>query len=371
MATQRFIGLMSGTSLDGVDGVLVELDVDAPSALQVLAHVHQPFDLPLADELLALNDSQPDELHRAALAGNGVARAYAAVARGLLAAANLPAARVCAIGAHGQTVRHRPGSFDGTGYTLQLLNPALLAELAGIDVVADLRSRDVAAGGQGAPLVPAFHQALFGQPGHAGAVLNLGGIANLSLLHADGRVTGFDCGPANALLDHWCRQHLGSPFDAGGRWAAGGRVDEALLADLQGEPYFALPPPKSTGRDLFNPAWLHTHRLHAAAPQDVQATLAELTAWACARDLRQHAPASTELLVCGGGAFNDDLLRRLAARLPGIPVQPSSVRGLPPDQVEACAFAWLAAMFVHRRPGNLPAVTGARGSRLLGALYPA
>ena len=371
MAAAHFIGLMSGTSLDGVDGVLAGIDVDAPSALQVHAHVHRPFDADLAGELLALNSPQSDELHRAALAGNAVARAYAEVVAQLLARARLPPSAVRAIGAHGQTVRHRPGLFDGTGYTLQLINPALLAELTGIDVVADLRSRDLAAGGQGAPLVPAFHAALFARPGDNVAVLNLGGIANLSLLQADGRVTGFDCGPANNLLDHWCGLQLGRPYDDHGRWAAGGRIDEGLLARLQREPYFALVPPKSTGRDLFNPAWLAAQQLDTVAAQDVQATLAELTAWVCARDLRQHAPATRELLVCGGGAFNDDLLTRLSARLPGVAVRSSSTRGLPPDQVEACAFAWLAAMRVARRPGNLPAVTGARGPRLLGALYPA
>jgi anhydro-N-acetylmuramic acid kinase len=372
VAAERFIGLMSGTSLDGVDGVLAGIDVDRPSAaLVVHAHVHHPFDASLAAELLALNEAQPDELHRAALAANGVARAYAAVVGALLAASGTPAAQVRALGAHGQTVRHRPQQFDGTGYTLQLLNPALLAELSGIDVVADLRSRDLAAGGQGAPLVPAFHQALFARPGETVALLNLGGIANLSLLHADGGVTGFDCGPANALLDHWCQKHLGRPFDADGGWAVGGRVDRALLAAFQQEPYVALAPPKSTGRDLFNPPWLQARLRPGVAAQDVQATLAELTAWACARDLLQHAPQAAELLVCGGGAFNRDLLARLAARLPGVAVVPSGARGLPPDQVEACAFAWLAAMFVQRRSANLPSVTGARGPRLLGALYPA
>ncbi|MCW5667181.1 MAG: anhydro-N-acetylmuramic acid kinase [Piscinibacter sp.] len=371
MASAAYVGLMSGTSLDGVDGVLVQLDLDRPEALRVHAHVHQPFARPLADELLALNTPGPDELHRAALAGNAVARTYAAVTADLLQGAGMAASDIRAIGAHGQTVRHRPQSFDGHGYTLQLLNPALLAELSGIDVVADLRSRDVAAGGQGAPLVPAFHRARFARPGQAVAVLNLGGIGNLSLLHADGSVTGFDCGPANALLDHWARRHLGQDFDAGGRWAAGGRVDATLLAALQREPYFALPPPKSTGRDLFNADWLGRFGPDALSAQDVQATLAELTAWAAAQALQQHAPATTELLVCGGGAFNDDLLFRLRERLPACTVATTAAHGLPPDQVEACAFAWLAAAFVQRRPGNLASVTGARGPRLLGALYPA
>lgn len=371
MASAAYVGLMSGTSLDGVDGVLVDLDLDAPASWHVRMHVHHPYEAALADELLALNAPQPDELQRAALAGNAVARAYAAVVAELLSRSGTDAAEVRALGAHGQTVRHRPEPSAGSGYTLQLLNAALLAELGGIDVVADLRSRDVAAGGQGAPLVPAFHRALFARPGEAVAVLNLGGIANLSLLHADGSVTGFDSGPANALLDHWARQHLGQRFDAAGRWAAGGRADAALLAAMQREPYFALPPPKSTGRDLFNPGWLARFQPERIDARDVQATLAELTAWSAAAALQRHAPATAELLVCGGGAFNDDLLVRLRARLPGIVVSTTAARGLPPDQVEACAFAWLAAAFVQRRPGNLPAVTGARGPRLLGALYPA
>lgn len=369
-----FIGLMSGTSLDGVDGVLV--DFEAADGLKVLAHRHAAFARPLAEELLALNTVQDNELHRAALAGNALARGYAGLVAGLLDAAAVGAGDVAAIGAHGQTVRHQPQAFDGTGYTLQLNNPALLAELTGIDVVADLRSRDLAAGGQGAPLVPAFHRAVFARADRTLGVLNLGGISNLTVLQADDATTGFDCGPGNALMDHWIGRHRGRPFDADGVWAAGGRVQPALLASMLGEPYFALPPPKSTGRDLFRPDWLQAH-LDAVdpaaklAPQDVQATLAELTASACARDLNAHAPDATELIVCGGGVFNRHLMARLAALLPKVAVLNSAARGLPADQVEACAFAWLARRFVRREPGNLASVTGARGARILGALYPA
>lgn len=369
---ELYIGLMSGTSLDGVDGVLVDLPADGP--LRVHAHRHLGFEPALAAELLALNTPGPDELHRAALAGNALARSYARVVADLLRSAGTPASAVRAIGAHGQTVRHRPQQWDGCGYTLQLNAPALLAESTGIDVVADLRSRDLAAGGQGAPLAPAFHHAIFARAGQATAVLNLGGIANLSVIGADGSLLGFDCGPANALLDHWCRIHCGRPFDDGGRWAAQGRVDGSLLAQLQSEPYFALQPPKSTGRDLFNPEWLAERlrrRAGAPEPRDVQATLAELTAWACARDLRAAAGQATELLVCGGGAFNRHLLDRIAALAPGVRVVSTASRGLPPDQVEACAFAWLAACFVRRQPVRVAAVTGARGDRVLGALYPA
>jgi anhydro-N-acetylmuramic acid kinase len=347
----------------------------SPTRVDVRAHRHRPFDAALRDELLALNSVQDNELHRAALAGNAVARVYAQVVADLLAEARLSPSDVRAVGAHGQTVRHRPQSFDGVGYTAQLLNPALLAELTGIDVIADLRSRDLAAGGQGAPLVPAFHRALFCHADATIGVLNLGGIANLTVLSPGGRTIGFDCGPANALMDHWCRTHLGLPFDADGAWAAGGTVVDALLASMRAEPYFELPPPKSTGRDLFHPAWLQRH-LDAVDPhrtlpaRDVQATLAELSAAVCANDLRSHAADARELVVCGGGAFNHHLMARLAALLPAVQVVKSDARGLPADQVEACAFAWLAARFGQREPGNLASVTGARGPRVLGALYP-
>lgn len=370
---------MSGTSLDGVDGVLARAEPaagargpDAP--LRAVAHAHAPFDPVLRAELLALNAAGgADELHRAALAANALMRTYAGVAERLLAQAGVAADFVAAIGAHGQTLRHRPREFDGTGYTLQLVNGALLAELSGIDVVCDFRSRDVAAGGVGAPLVPAFHAAAFGAPGRERALLNIGGIANLTLLHADGRVVGFDCGPGNVLMDMWCRRQRGLPYDAEGAWAATGRVDATLLHRLLADPYFALVPPKSTGRDLFDPAWLESRLqgAQAVAPEDVMATLAELTAAAAAQALQRHAPTARELFVCGGGAHNAQLMRRIAALLPGTAVRGSDAIGVPPDQVEALAFAWLAREFVARRPVDLSAVTGARGARLLGALYPA
>ena len=371
--SELYIGLMSGTSLDGVDGVLVDLAPQPAGRLLVLAHEHRPFSPTLAAELLALNTVGPNELHRAALAGNAVTRVYAEVARALLTRCGTTAAQVLAIGAHGQTVRHRPGEFDGTGYTLQLGSPALLAERVGIDIVADFRSRDVAAGGQGAPLVPAFHRAVFGRAGQTLGVLNIGGIANLTALKSDGSTTGFDCGPGNALMDHWCREHTGQPFDDAGAWAMSGTVIEPLLTGLLCNPFFSLAPPKSTGRDLFNPTWLLEQLApHGAQrPQDVQATLTELTACACADAVRQHATTATELLVCGGGALNRHLLARVAARLPDTRVMPTDARGLPAMQVEACAFAWLARAFRHRECANLSAVTGASGPRVLGALYPA
>ncbi|PZP35762.1 MAG: anhydro-N-acetylmuramic acid kinase [Roseateles depolymerans] len=359
-----YIGLMSGTSLDGVDAVLFD-----SCTLTVGGHVHQPFPDALRDELLALNAPGPNELHRAALAANAVARSYADVAAQLLETLGLPREQIQALGAHGQTVRHQPGMPDG--YTLQLLNGALLAEQSRIAVVCDLRSRDVAAGGQGAPLVPAFHRAVFGRAGEDVAALNLGGIANLSLLFADGRTGGFDCGPANCLMDGWIARERGQAFDADGAWAATGRVLPALLERLLAEPFFALPPPKSTGRDLFHQDWLQARLDGNEPPADVQATLLELTARSCADALQASQPEASALIACGGGARNGRLMRRLAELLPGVRVDSSAEHGLPVDQVEAAAFAWLAMRFTERQPGNLPAVTGAAGPRILGALHPA
>jgi anhydro-N-acetylmuramic acid kinase len=375
VAGELFIGLMSGTSLDGVDGVLADF---ADGRIAVRAYATAPFPAALRAELMALNTPGDNELHRAALAGNGLARIYAGVASQLLADSGTPASQVAALGAHGQTVRHRPTEFDGVGYTLQINNPSLLAELTGIDVVADFRSRDLAAGGQGAPLVPAFHRALFARAGQPVAVLNIGGISNLSLLPAadapgEPAVLGFDCGPGNALMDHWSQLHTGQPFDRGGQWAASGQVLPGLLARLQADPYFAKAPPKSTGRDLFNPAWLSASLGPAtgAAPADVQATLTEFTASVCAADVLRYGSDSKLLIVCGGGALNDHLIERLRAHLPGVEVAASTAHGLPPLQVEAAAFAWLARSTLRREAGNLASVTGARGGRVLGAIYPA
>ena len=371
-----FIGLMSGTSLDGVDGVLADFGSQPP---RILAHASAPFPAALRQALLDLNSPGDNELHRAALAGNGLVRVYAQVVQSLLQESGVSTEAVRAIGAHGQTVRHRPGEFDGTGYTLQLNQPALLAELTGIQVAADFRSRDVAAGGQGAPLAPLFHRAWFGRPGQGEALLNLGGISNLTLLRADGGCTGFDCGPANVLMDGWIARHLGQPYDAGGAWAASGRVLPELLARLKAEPFFQRLPPKSTGRDLFHLAWLDAElvasglrRIDETLAADVQATLAELTASTCADDLRRHGGSgSGRLVVCGGGALNDYLMSRLAACLPGVQVMGSGDLGLPPLQVEAAAFAWMAWQAVVGQAQALQSITGAKGARVLGCIYPA
>ena len=378
MTSRLFIGLMSGTSLDGVDGVLASIHENGQ--MHVEGHAFRPFEAPFREALLALNQSGPDELHRAALAGNQVSRHYAQVVQDLLAQTSHKPQDITAIGAHGQTVRHRPLEFDGdsetqqaaVGYTIQLINAALLAELSGIDVVADFRSRDLAAGGQGAPLVPAFHQGVFGHPGQCVAAMNIGGISNISVLRADGSVQGWDCGPGNALMDFWCQSHTGEPFDRDGAWAASGQVHAGLLARLLSEEFLRRTPPKSTGRDLFNPAWLarHVDAFTGLAAVDVQATLTEFTTQACALDVRRFAAEAHSLIVCGGGALNGHLMRRLSELLPGISVVSSDTQGLPPLQVEAAAFAWLAFKTLRRETASLKSVTGARGARVLGAIYP-
>jgi len=368
VAGRFFIGLMSGTSVDGVDGVLARFA--AGTSPQVLSHVNLAMPAPLRAELLALNVCGQGELQRAALAANQLAQLYALAVAKLLATSGLPADAITAIGAHGQTVRHRPD----LGFTLQINAPALLAEMSGIDVVADFRSRDIAAGGQGAPLVPPFHAAVFGGRG-ARAVLNLGGIANLTLLAPGQPPQGFDTGPANVLLDAWCQRHTGQAYDADGAWAASGSADPTLLVHfIASEPWFALPAPKSTGRDRFNMEWL-TQRLNnypgpPLTAQDIQATLQLLTARTVADAVNTAAPATREVLVCGGGAYNSGLLEALERCLQR-PVRLTDTEGVPTQQVEALAFAWLAQAHVDRVPASLPEVTGTQGPRVLGALYPA
>jgi anhydro-N-acetylmuramic acid kinase len=272
-----------------------------------------------------------------------------------------------ACGCHGQTIRHRPE----TGYTLQIGNAALLAELTGISVVANFRSRDVAAGGQGAPLVPAFHAAMFSSDATHRVIVNIGGIANLTDLPAHGAVTGFDTGPGNVLLDLWIHRRLGKEYDHAGAWAQSGTVLAETLAAMLAEPYFAARPPKSCGRDLFNAGWLEKFPLQQAAAQDVEATLVELSARSIAEAVAQYCPQADELYVCGGGAHNLAVLDRLRRNLPRCRIATTAALGMDPDWVEAIAFAWLARQTLEGKPGNLPAVTGAGGGRVLGAIYPA
>ncbi|MGE5161496.1 MAG: anhydro-N-acetylmuramic acid kinase [Betaproteobacteria bacterium] len=363
-ARELFVGLMTGTSLDGVDAVLADC---APRVPIPLAHVHIPMPPALRAELLALNASGADEIHRAHMAGQDLARLNAATVASLLEAGGLKAAEVRAIGAHGQTVRHRPD----LGYTVQLNAPALLAELTGIDVVADFRSRDVAAGGQGAPLVPAFHRIVFGSD-RPRAVVNIGGISNITALDGE-RVTGFDAGPGNVLIDGWTAAHFGAAFDAGGALAATADPDEGLVAALMSDPFFALAPPKSTGRDLFTIDWVQRHApARQLDARVVLASLTELTARAIGDAIARWAPSAQDVVICGGGARNATLLRSLQRQLGASrPVRTADSLGVPGDQVEALAFAWLAKCHLQREPGNLPAATGARGPRVLGALYPA
>jgi anhydro-N-acetylmuramic acid kinase len=376
--SKLFIGLMSGTSMDGIDAALVDFSEEKP---RVAGIESAPIAIDLRAALMALNSSGADELHNAALATNALMRLYAQTVRALLAKTQLTPQDIRAIGAHGQTVRHRPQMFDvvdgAGGYTIQLCNPSLLAELTGIDVVADFRSRDVAAGGQGAPLAPFFHRAWFAQDSATVGVLNIGGISNLTILQSNDTTLGFDCGPGNALMDFWCAQHTGQAFDAQGAWGVAGQVISPLLNAMLAEPYFALPYPKSTGRDLFNPDWLAKYLLNFAdaKPQDVQRTLLELTASAIATCASSYQYKSKqplkELIVCGGGAHNTALMQRLQALLPDTKVLSSAERGLPPQDVEAVAFAWLARQCLERVALPLPSVTGARGARILGGIFPA
>lgn len=358
-----YIGLMSGTSVDGVDAALVDFGAGRPA---LVAGAHRAFEPSLRAALLSLNSPGPDEIDRAAALGNALAQQYALTVAEVLSRAGAPGEAVHAIGCHGQTVRHRPER----GYTVQIGNPALLAELTHIRVVADFRSRDVAAGGQGAPLAPAFHAYAFGHPDESRAVLNLGGIANITCLSGTGAVTGFDCGPANCLLDVWAERHLGTPMDRDGAWAAGGRVDDALLKRLLTEPFLAAAPPKSTGRELFNSDWLARHGVSETDPRAVQATLLEFSARCVAQARARYCPSSARLIACGGGARNSALMARLRALSAPVPVETTDDYGLPAEMVEAAAFAWLARQALEGIPASVPEVTGSRGARVLGAVYP-
>jgi anhydro-N-acetylmuramic acid kinase len=374
-----YIGIMSGTSLDGIDAVLAE--ISSKGQLQVLQHVDIPMDSGLRKTFFELQKPSENELHLEALAANQLALHYNLAVEKCLAQAKLSPQEIMAIGAHGQTIRHQPGLHDGLGYTRQSLNPSLLAEKSGIDVIADFRSRDIAAGGQGAPLVPAFHWAQFAQT-KALAVLNIGGISNLSLLPSTQEpshpmVTGLDCGPGNALMDYWTHLHLQKSFDENGQWASQGQVIQKLLDSFLSEPYFSKPAPKSTGRDLFNPDWLEKHlkatQCLQSAPQDIQATLLELTAQSVAIALKQYAPHTKQMVVCGGGAKNQALVKAIERLCPALEeaVKTTAHFGIDPQAVEAAAFAWLAWAHQAKQPANLPAVTGADGLRILGAHYPA
>ncbi|NWG38984.1 MAG: anhydro-N-acetylmuramic acid kinase [Hydrogenophilaceae bacterium] len=360
-----FIGVMSGTSLDGVDAALVRLS-SQPEAFELLGAHYLNYPDDLKARLLALHASQPDEIHVSLQMANELARLYAKAVRELTNKTNTPSSLIHAIGCHGQTIRHRPDA----GYSLQIVNGALLAELTGITTVTDFRSRDIAAGGQGAPLVPAFHASMLSSPEEHRVIVNIGGIANLTSLPCKGKVFGFDCGPGNMLMDAWAARHLGKPVDENGAWAARGKVQPALLTALLQNPFFAAPAPKSAGREQFNIAWLDQSLSGDEAPEDVQATLLELTARGIVDAAKTHCAGYDALYVCGGGVHNLALLKRLE-KLAKKPVNSTSAIGIDPDWMEAIAFAWLAKQCIEGKPGNLPAVTGAAGPRILGAIYPA
>jgi len=369
-----YIGMMSGTSLDGIDAVLAELGPDGQTQLR--GAVSAPFAPPLRDALLALQTPGENEIHREHLAANALAMAYADLVKQLLADSKRQPSEISAIGAHGQTIRHQAGSNNALAYTHQTLNPALLAELTGIDVIADFRSRDLAAGGHGAPLVPAFHAQQFGSDKNT-AVLNLGGIANLTLLPQKGDVTGFDCGPGNMLMDTWVAKHQGHAFDQDGAWAAQGAVNNSLLERMLVQPFFTKAPPKSTGRDDFHLQWLEKQLgSNTSKAEDVQATLLRLTVTAALQSIQAYAPQTEVLIVCGGGVRNTALLNSLREQAQAmfkhtLEIRSSEANGVDPQLVEALAFAWLAWAHKTKRPANLPAVTGASGPRILGACYPA
>jgi anhydro-N-acetylmuramic acid kinase len=371
-ASALYLGLISGTSADGIDAALVRFsEHSSPLRCELVMGRTFPWDPLLREQLIALGQgAETASLDALGSLDAQTALAFADAALDLIGVAGLSRSSVTAIGSHGQTIRHRPHATPP--FTWQLGDGNVIAERTGIATVADFRRRDVAAGGHGAPLMPAFHAALLHAPDEHRAVLNLGGIGNFTLLPKQGQVRGFDTGPANALMDAWCERHTGRPFDAAGSFAASGQADQALLSRLLADPWFSLPPPKSTGREQFHLPWLEAQLDgDERRPADVQATLLELTAITVADALRATQPDTGRVLVCGGGVHNRRLIARIAAQLPGVLVESTSAHGLDPDYVEAMGFAWLARETLAGRPGNLPSVTGAKGPRVLGAVYPA
>ena len=362
-----FIGLMSGTSVDGIDAALVRF---APQ-LQLLYARTYPLPEALAAQVLEISQARvPISLDNIGELDTRLGQALAGAVNALLEDSGTARDRIRAIGSHGQTLRHQPSG--AAPYTLQSGDGNIIAETTGITTVADFRRRDVAAGGQGAPLVPAFHAAMLRDEKEDRAVLNIGGIANLTLLSRDGAVRGFDTGPGNGLMDAWCLRHRGERFDRGGEFAASGQSNPALLGRLLAEPWLALPPPKSTGRDQFHLLWLEDKLVGLSlTPEVIQASLCRFTAQSIAQALLTQMPTCARVLVCGGGVHNLQLMHDLARALPELRIESTAQHGLDPDFVEAMAFAWLARETLAGRPGNLPAVTGARGLRVLGTVYPA
>jgi len=363
--SDRFIGLISGTSMDGIDAVVVSFQ---PSKLQLLATFEYQYPRQLRQDLqLAIRNPNSCSIDQVGVLDRQVGESFRDAALAIISEAGLAAPDITAIGSHGQTIRHKPDAT--TPFSLQIGDPATIAVDTGITTVADFRRADIAAGGQGAPLVPPFHHWLFGGTANR-VVLNIGGIANITILGDVRELTsGFDTGPGNTLLDHWSQRHLGKPFDRNGVWAASGNVETELLERLLRDDYFAVAPPKSTGFEHFNLDWLMQHGADQYAPENVQATLAECSAQSIATAIKTHGKRAREVLVCGGGVHNADLMRRLQTQLPGLTVASTAQAGLDPDWVEATAFAWLAMRTLHGRSGNLPSVTGASHKLVLGAIH--
>ncbi len=370
---RHFIGLMSGTSLDGVDAVLMRQDSPTSPRMTLVGHHFIAMPYGLRQELLALQSPQENELHRSQIGGQALVECYVQAIAALLQKTHTDPALIAAIGAHGQTIRHQPAS----GYSIQLNAPHALAEATGITVISDFRQRDIAAGGQGAPLVPVFHASVFNQARQKGGciIANIGGMANLTYLPPPGseaRVIGFDCGPGNVLMDAWVEAHTGERFDRDGNFAANGTVNAALLAQLLTHEFLATKPPKSCGREQFNLEWIREQaEAHPLSPEDVQATLLAFTTRTLADAVRHHCGPAVELLVCGGGAYNPQLMQALANELPGMTVDTTARYDMDPSIIEAAAFAWLAQRTLDGLPGNLSAVTGAAGPRILGNITPA
>lgn len=364
-----YIGLLSGTSADAIDAALVSFQGDQP---QILATQACKYPENIRREIIELYEPGDNEIDRLGVLDNALADLFARSALSLLEKANIQAQDIQAIGCHGQTIRHRP-HLAAHRFTLQIGNPSLIAERTGIPTIADFRRRDIACGGQGAPLAPALHQDLFHSNTHNRVVINIGGIANISYLPSQGDVLGFDCGPGNGLMDSWIKSQKGLDYDANGAWAKTGVVNPALLKDLLDTPYFALSPPKSTGREDFCLSWLETklEKFETLKPEDVQATLLAFTTNSICNAITRYCPATSEVYVCGGGSHNQLLMSKLEELLNPIQLSTTEALGLDPDWVEAVLFAWLAKRTIEGLPGNLPAVTGASHPCVLGAIYPA
>jgi len=368
-----FVGLMSGTSLDGIDAVAVEFAEQPRGTIRTLAAACTPLSPDIRDRILRLCSPGNDEVDALGELDAALGALFASAATDVIRSAGLKRGDITAIGSHGQTVSHGPGA--PVRYSLQLGDPSVISAQTGILTVADFRSKDIALGGQGAPLVPAFHREMFDVPGRGVAVVNIGGIANVTLLSGtpNGEVLAFDTGPGNTLLDQWIWHVRGEKLDKAGAWAATGEVDEYLLAGMLGDDYFDLPPPKSTGREDFHLGWLLGRLAEAGdlvrAPADVQRTLLELTCQSILSAVERYQPDGEELLLCGGGARNSVLVERLKTLAGKRRVRTTDELGAPSAAIEAMAFGWLAHRRLRHLPGNLPSATGASRPAVLGGIF--